>query len=134
MKKLIFLTSFVILIANFVDAQKFTITDYRASGFDNADVNKKQREYLGMTVSLTFYDNSVRLGKFISSDGIEYAGMKFPILNKVDGSTYYYSDGNSKYTLKLEKVAAYIKGAKIYFEGKEKQKSISGSITLKRDH
>lgn len=58
------------------------------------------------------------------------AGMKFPILNKIDDYTYSFTDNKGKTVLKLNKMVAYIRSATIYAE--DYKEKTSGTMKLTR--
>ncbi|MFZ6038794.1 MAG: hypothetical protein ACOYU1_11275 [Bacteroidota bacterium] len=120
----------IIGLATNVLAQEFKITDYSISGCDASDANKLQKTWLGGSVSMVFFDKAVKLEKFYDSDGVEMAGMKFPILNKIDDYTYSFTDDKGKTVLKLNKIVAYIRSATIYVE--DYKEKTSGRVKLTR--
>ena len=79
---------------------------------------------------MVFFDNAVKLEKFYDSNGVEMAGMNFPILNKIDNNTYSYTDNKGKTVLKLNKMVAYISSATIYSE--DYKEKTSGTMKLTR--
>ena len=130
MKKILTFLLLAIGLTTSVLAQEFTITDYRISGVSNAEANELQKEWLGGSISLAFFDRTVKLENFHDSKGVEYTNMKFPILNKIDNDTYSFIDKGSKTVLKLNKIAGYIRSATVSKEDYEEK--IKASIKLTR--
>lgn len=130
MKKILIVVLTIIGLTTNAIAQEFKITDYTMSGASKAEANESQKQWLGGSVSMVFFDRTMKLEKFYDSRGVEYTNMKFPILNKIDNDTYSFTDKRGKTVLKLNRIMGYIRSATVFNE--DYREKTSGTMKLTR--